>query len=77
MWVFSEPSSLARPKSETLALKSSSINMLLDLISRCTTLGSIASCKYARLHQDHEDQLYMCLMLICLDRIVNHVEIYI
>lgn len=49
MWLFPVPRSLAIPKSDTLASKSSSINMLLDLMSRCTTFGSIPSCKYARL----------------------------
>jgi hypothetical protein len=43
IWLASESRSFANPKSETLLLNSVSIKMLLDLISRCTTLGSIAS----------------------------------
>lgn len=45
IWLFPAPSSLAKPKSDTLALKSSSISMLLDFISLWTTFGSIASCR--------------------------------
>lgn len=45
IWLSPDSSSLAKPKSETLALNSSLINMLLDFMSRCTTLGSIASCR--------------------------------
>ena len=57
-WLFPAPRSLARPKSDTFALNSSSIKILLDLMSRCTTLGSIASCKYARLQHSNRIMSY-------------------
>lgn len=50
MWLSPASKSLANPKSETFALNSSSIKMLLDFMSLWTTFGSIASCKYASLH---------------------------
>lgn len=52
MWLLSDPNILANPKSETLPLNSSSIKMLLDFISRCTTFGSIASWRYASLQSN-------------------------
>jgi hypothetical protein len=55
-WVLPEPKSLANPKSETFAFQVVSTRMLLDLMSRCTTFGSKASCKYAKLlmHTERE-----------------------
>lgn len=46
---FSRSKSFASPKSETFAFHCASTSMLLDLISRWTTFGSKASCKYANL----------------------------
>ena len=54
MWLSPAPNNLARPKSEILALNSSSNRILLDLMSRCTTFGSMASCKYASLHKVYQ-----------------------
>lgn len=50
------PNSLANPKSDTLGFHRLSRRMLLDLISRCTTLGSNPSCKYAILKPYHHQE---------------------
>lgn len=48
-----DPKTLASPKSDTLGFHCLSRRMLLDLMSRCTTLGSKPSCKYAILQTNN------------------------
>lgn len=47
-WRLPSVASLAKPKSETFGVKSSSNNILPALKSRCMTRGLESSCRYAR-----------------------------